>query len=187
MVRHDHRAMTEGGSVTTAVHKPDRQLSDPKELLLGFLDYYRSVIIRKIEGLPDAELRARRVPSGWAPLELVKHLVFMEQRWLRWGFRAEQLPDPRGDEDQAGRWLVGPGETAADLTAALHAAGKHTRAIVARAELTDISAPGGRFSDGDSRPRPTLAWILVYVLQEYARHAGHLDIARELIDGATGE
>jgi hypothetical protein len=53
--------------VSIAVHKPDRQLS---ELLLGFLDYYRSVIIRKIEGLPDAELRASRLPSGWAPLEL---------------------------------------------------------------------------------------------------------------------
>jgi Protein of unknown function (DUF664) len=39
----------------------------------------------------------------------------------------------------------------------------------------------------DSRPRPTLAWTLVYVLQEYSRHAGHLDIARELADGATGE
>jgi hypothetical protein len=147
------------------VHKPDRQLSDPKQLLPGFLDYYRSVIIRKIEGLPDAELRASRLPSGWAPLELVKHLVFMEQRRLRWGFRAEQLPDPHGDEDQAGRWHIGSGETAADLTAALHAAGEHTRAIVAQAELTDISAPGGRFSDSDSPPRPTLAWILAYVLQ----------------------
>jgi hypothetical protein len=171
--------------MTAAVHKPDRQLADPKELLLGFLDYYRSVISRKIEGLPEAELRASRLPSGWAPLELVKHLVFMEQRWLRWGFRAEQLPDPHGDEDQAGRWHLGSAETAAGLTAALHAAGEHTRAIATGAELTDISAPGGRFSDSDTRP--TLAWILAYVLQEYARHAGHLDIARELIDGATGE
>ena len=171
--------------MTAAVHKPDRQLADPKELLLGFLDYYRSVISRKIEGLPEAELRASRLPSGWAPLELVKHLVFMEQRWLRWGFRAEQLPDPHGDEDQAGRWYLGSAETAADLTAALHAAGEHTRAIATGAELTDISAPGGRFSDSDTRS--TLAWILAYVLQEYARHAGHLDIARELIDGATGE
>jgi hypothetical protein len=42
-------------------------------------------------------------------------------------------------------------------------------------------------AEDDSRPRPTLAWTLVYVLQEYSRHAGHLDIARELADGATGE
>jgi Protein of unknown function (DUF664) len=44
---------------------------------------------------------------------------------------------------------------------------------------------GGRFADGDRRP--TLAWVLFHVLQEYARHAGHLDIARELLDGTTGE
>ena len=67
------------------------------------------------------------------------------------------------------------------------AAGARTRVIAAGAGLADIAAAGGRFSEDDSRPRPTLAWILVYVLQEYTRHAGHLDIARELADGATGE
>jgi Protein of unknown function (DUF664)/Carbohydrate kinase len=173
--------------MTTVAHKPDRELADPKELLLGFLDYYRSVIIRKVEGLPDAELRASRLPSGWTPLELLKHLVYMEQRWLRWGFRAEQIPDPHGDEDQSGRWHAGSGDTLAGLIGALHAAGEQTRAIVTAAELDSLSALGGRFNDGDARPRPTLAWILIYVLQEYARHAGHLDIARELIDGSTGE
>jgi hypothetical protein len=171
--------------VTFAAHKPDRQIADPKELLLGFLDYYRSVIARKVEGLSGAELRASRLPSGWAPLELVKHLVYMERRWLRWGFRAEQVADPRGDEDQAGRWHAGPGDTAAALIAALDAAGEQTRAIAAGAELGDVSASGGRFTGND--PRPTLGWILTYVLQEYARHAGHLDVARELIDGTTGE
>jgi hypothetical protein len=53
--------------------------------------------------------------------------------------------------------------------------------------MADVSASGGRFTDNDTRPRPTLAWILVYVLQEYSRHAGHLDVARELVDGTTGE
>ena len=108
-------------------------------------------------------------------------------RWLRWGFRAEQLPYPRGDEDQAGRWHAGSGDTADSLIAALHAVGEQTRAIASAAELTDTSTPGGRFSDNDPRPLPTLAWILIYVLQEYARHAGHLDVARELIDGTIGE
>ena len=168
-------------------HKPDRQVTDPKELLLGFLDYYRSVVIRKIEGLPDDVLRASCLPSGWAPLELLKHLVFMEQRWMRWGFRAEDISNPGGDEDESGRWHLDSDNTAAELIAALRATGEQTRAIAAGAKLTDISALGGRFTESDRRPPPTLAWILVYVLQEYARHAGHLDIARELIDGATGE
>jgi Protein of unknown function (DUF664) len=69
----------------------------------------------------------------------------------------------------------------------LHAGGEQTRAIASAAELADISASGGRFTDNDPRPRPTLVWILAYVLQEYSRHAGHLDVARELIDGTTGE
>lgn len=55
------------------------------------------------------------------------------------------------------------------------------------AQLNDVARLGGRFTPGDKHPPPTLAWILGYVLQEYARHAGHLDAACELIDGRTGE
>jgi hypothetical protein len=173
--------------VAGRTHKPDRQLDDPKELLLSFLDYYRSVVIRKVEGLPDDVLRASCLPSGWAPLELLKHLAFMEQRWMRWGFRAEDIPNPGGDEDHTGRWHLDPDDTADQLIAALQGIGEQTRAIAAQANLTDISALGGRLRQSDPRPPPTLAWILTYLLQEYARHAGHLDIARELIDGVTGE
>jgi hypothetical protein len=67
----------------------------------------------------------------------------------------------------------------------MDAGGARTRTIAAGAELSDLAAVGGRFADGDRRP--TLAWVLFHILQEYARHAGHLDIARELLDGATGE
>jgi hypothetical protein len=137
--------------------------------------------------LTESELRVSRLPSGWTPLELVKHLAYMEQRWLRWGFMAEQIAAPHGDLDEAGRWHVRPDETVGECIAAVHAVGERTRTIVSGAELSDLAAVGGRFSESDSRPRPSLAWILIYVLQEYARHAGHLDIARELIDGATGE
>jgi len=171
--------------MTDAVQRPAVELADPKELLCGYLDYYRSVIARKLGGLSEAQLRASRLPSGWTPLELLKHLVHMEARWLRWGFAAEQLPRPWGDQDESGRWHVGPEETAAALLAALEAGGARTRAIAAAAELSDVAAAGGRFAAGE--PRPTLAWILFHVLQEYARHAGHLDAARELLDGATGE
>jgi uncharacterized damage-inducible protein DinB len=171
--------------MTDAVDEPSGALSNPKELLLGYLDYYRSVIARKIDGLADAELRASRLPSGWTPLQLLKHLVYMEERWLRWGFAAEQVPAPWGDNDEAGRWHVHPDETAAELLSAMHAAGARTRAIAAEAELTDLGAIGGRFSAGDLRP--SLAWILFHVLQEYARHAGHMDVARELVDGEIGE
>jgi hypothetical protein len=174
--------------MTDILDEPDDTLTEPAELLLGFLDYYRSVVERKFAGLADEDLRTSRLPSGWTPLELLKHLVYMERRWLRWGFAAEPVDRPWGDNVDAAAdecWRAGPDDTAADLIAAMHAGGRRTREIVAAADLADPGAVGGRF-DG-ARPSPTLAWILFHVLQEYARHAGHLDIARELVDGATGE
>ena len=114
----------------------------------------------------------------------------MERRWLRWGFAAEQVDSPWGDNagGEAGAgWEVGPGETFGLLVAALQAGGRRTREIVEGADLGQLAAFGGRFTEGAAEPPPTLAWILFHVLQEYARHAGHLDIVRELADGETGE
>ncbi|MPZ25041.1 MAG: DUF664 domain-containing protein [Micromonosporaceae bacterium] len=167
------------------IPEPEWHLSDPNELLLSYLDYYRSVIVRKLDGLPDAELRSSRLPSGWTPLELLQHLVFMERRWLRWGFTGEQVPEPHGDRDSEGRFQVGAAATVADLVAALHDGGRRTRAIVAGAALADRAAAGARWAAGDDRP--TLGWTLLHVLQEYARHAGQLDVVREIADGLTGE
>jgi hypothetical protein len=181
------RQATESIVMTDVVPEPSVELSDPRELLLGYLDYYRSAITRKLDGLSEHDLRTSRLPSGWAPLELLKHLVHMEQRWFRWGFAAEQLPAPWGDRDENGRWRVEPQETVVDLIAALHAVGARTRSIVTGSALSDVAAIGGRFGADDPDPPPTLAWILLHVLQEYARHAGHLDVARELADGVTGE
>jgi len=140
------------------VHKPSRELSDAKQLLLGYLDYYRSVVGRKVEGLPESELRASPLPSGWTPLELIKHLTYMERRWFRWGFLAEQLETPRGDEDGSGRWHVGDSETPAELLKALYAGGTRTRAIVEGADLADRAAVGGRFSEVTSAPLSHGRW-----------------------------
>ncbi|MGW4645881.1 DinB family protein [Kitasatospora sp. NPDC004289] len=166
--------------------EPDTQLSDPTELLLGYLDYYRSAVDAKFAGLPEAELRASLLPSGWSALELLKHLAHMEQRWIRWAFQGERLAAPWGDRGPDDRWQVGPEETVQGLLAALHAGGEHTRKVVTGTPLATHATPGGRFPD-DGTPLPTLGWILFHVLQEYARHAGHLDVVRELTDGRTGE
>lgn len=158
--------------------------SDVPALFLTYLDYYRETVADRVTGLTDAQARSVRVPSGWTPVELVKHLTFMERRWLVWGFLGEQVPDPWGDQPD-GRWHVDPDETVADLVDSLRRGSTRTRAIVASATLDTPAALGGRFTD--EAKRPTLAAILFHVLQEYARHAGHLDIVRELIDGRTGE
>jgi len=169
-----------------ATPEPSEALSDPRELSLGFLDYLRSTALRKIAGMDEADLRSSRLPSGWAPLELVQHLAYMERRWIEWGFAGEEVADPWGDDDPArGRWQVPSQERTADVVARLEAVGQRTRTLVAGAQLTDRARTGGRFAEGSVAP--TLGWILFHLLQEYARHVGQLDIVRELTDGEVGE
>lgn len=166
--------------------KPDRELADTIESHLQNLEHFRDIIASKLSGLSEADLRSSRLPSGWTPLELLKHLVFMERRWIRWGFVGEQVEHPWGDsaDDPDGRWTVTPDDSLPGLLAQLRAGGEFTRQVVSGRDPAEIASAGGRFGTDD---RPTLNWILFHVLQEYARHAGHLDVARELADGATGE
>ena len=169
----------------TEPREPAGDLADPAELLAAYLDFYRDVVLRKLDGMSEADLRTSRLPSGWTPLELLKHLTNVERRWLQWGFLAEQVPDPWADNGPDGRWRVAPEESVDDLLAAFQEQAARSRKIAAGAKLADVAAIGGRFDEGGEPP--TLGWILFHVLQEYARHAGHLDVARELADGATGE
>lgn len=157
---------------------------DRRQVLLAYLDYFRGTVEDKLTGLDDATLRSSRLPTGWSPLELLKHLVFMEQRWLVWGFSGEDVGDPWGDNGPDGRWHVEPDETLAGLLSALHHAGDRTRQIVEAHDLASVGRPGERW---DGAPPATLERVLLHVMQEYARHAGHLDIVRELVDGDTGE
>jgi hypothetical protein len=136
--------------------EPPRSLEDPKEILLQQLSYYRATLLAKLVGLSDDQLRSSVVPSGWSPLGLLKHLVFVERRSMQWGFEAEQMSDPRGDENPSGKgWLVLPEDNVPDLTARLAAIASRTEAVAVKAELTDRGRLGGRFS---SDP-PTLGWI----------------------------
>lgn len=177
------------GRVTASPPDPGPR-TDVKGLFLDYLDFYRATVVRKVADLDETALRTSVVPSGWSPAELVKHLAFMERRWLRWGFLGEQVEAPWGDHAPGGdpedaRWRVRPEESLDDLLTLLLDGGAHTREVAGAAQLDDAARTGGRFRE-DEAP-PTLLAILFHVLQEYARHTGHLDVARELVDGATGE
>ncbi len=151
------------------------------EVFLGYLDYFRSRLVCKLEALPAGELRRSRLPSGWTPIELLKHLAHDELRWLEWRFEGRDIADPWGD-DREGRWHVAPDETLDELVAALHAQAARSRAVVESHDLADIGQPG----DGWAEPA-ALERVLFHLLQEYARHIGHLDIVSELADGEIGE
>ncbi|AZS75548.1 Mini-circle protein [Streptomyces lydicus] len=167
--------------------EPPVTLTSPYDLLTGYLDFYRETVLRKLEGMSDAELRNSRIPTGWSPLGLFKHLACVELRWMQWGFKGEHIEEPWAEfKNGSGPWHLEPGETFADVKEFFQEQCARSRAIVAAARLEDQAASlGGKVpADAD---RPTLIWILFHLLQEYARHVGHLDIARELADGAVGE
>src|SRR5690625_3900682 len=83
--------------MTLPFPEPTDPLSSRAEVFLGYLDYFRSVAISKLQGLTDQELRSTRLPSGWVPLALLRHLAYVEYRWLVWGFEGRQVTDPWGD------------------------------------------------------------------------------------------
>ncbi len=162
---------------------PTDPASSRSEVFLRYLDYFRSVLETKLDGLPDDELRGSRLPSGWTPLELLKHLTYVEMRWLEWGFEGKKVAEPWGDS-RDGRWHVADDETLAGLLSALHDRARRSRAVVERHDLSEVGQPGERW---DGAEPATLERVLFHLLQEYARHAGHLDVVRELVDGTVGE
>ena len=163
--------------------EPTAPAASRAEVFLRYLDYFRSRLVSKLEGLPSGELRTSRLPSGWAPIELIKHLAYVEMRWLEWGFEGRDQPDVWGDIKDD-RWYVGADETLAGLVAALNAQAGRTRTIVGAHDLADTGQPGERWDGADP---PSLERVLFHLLQEYARHVGQLDIVSELAGGPVGE
>jgi uncharacterized damage-inducible protein DinB len=162
--------------------EPSGETADSAVLFSRYLEFYRETVLRKLASLPTSELRVSRLPSGWTPVELLTHLAHMERRWVVWGFLGEDVGDPWGDQ-RDDRWHVPEDRLYADLVAMLREVGRRTTDVLATRSLEERGEPGGRFDDEP----PTLAWICFHVLQEYARHAGHLDVAVELAGGPTGE
>ena len=169
--------------MTVPFPEPTAPAGSRAEVFNRYLAYFRDRLAAKLRGLPEQELRHSRLLSGWTPIELLKHLAHDELRWLEWRFEGRPVADPWG-EDRDGRWYVAAGETLEELVAALHAQAARSRAVVESHDLADIGQPG----DGwDTAGPAALERILFHLVQEYARHVGHLDVVTELATGQTGE
>lgn len=157
-----------------------------KRALLAFLEAQREIVLAIVAGLTEDALRTPVLPSGWTPLGLVKHLGFAERHWFQ-----RVATGSAGELPWTG--LLGEEEGHKPFTTGLPAdvvfgfyqdQCERADAIVA---ATPLSAPpiGGHPGDPDGEICD-LRRVILHMIEETARHAGHLDIARELADNRTG-
>lgn len=160
---------------------------DERATLVGFLRWQRETLELKCAGLDPSDLARRSIePSTLSLLGLVRHMSDVERGWFRRRMAGEDAPprfwseaDPDGDFDGA-----------APEPALVEEAWDAWRAEVAFAEGFVAEAPDldivGEKHDPDRGPM-SLRWVLVHMIEEYARHLGHADLLRERIDGAVGQ
>ena len=151
-----------------------------KESLQVALDRHRDAILWKLEGLDDADLRRAMVPSGTSLLGLVKHLAAVEYGWFCETFGRPTEPMPFDEDDPDADLRVRPEETTADVLAFYGRARAAADQAIGGMELEET----GTAWFGDP---VTMRWVLIHMVEETARHAGHVDILRELLDGMTGD
>ncbi len=156
--------------------------ADERTMLSTFLDFHRATLAIKCDGLTGDQLRERAVPpSSLSLLGLVRHMAEVERNWFRpvlGGEKMSSIFSPDLDWDASFR-EVGTADVA-EAFSAWKAECDHARALVAAAPSLDVTGDRGgeRFS---------LRWVMVHMIEEYARHNGHADLLRERLDGSTGE
>jgi hypothetical protein len=183
--------------MTTPRREPDRRAAE-REMLEGWLEYHRATLQLKCEGLGAAQLAARAVPpSTLSLLGLVRHLTEVERAWFQRRLAGEDAPplyysddDPDGDFDH----VEGADDaTVEEAWAAWRSECERSRAILTGFPSLDEvgdDAPEEYESAVPGAPgtgSPSVRWVLVHLIEEYARHNGHADLLRQRIDGATGE
>jgi hypothetical protein len=146
--------------------------------LSGFLDWYRAVAAKKLDGLTREQAVAVEMPSGTTMLGIVSHLRWAEHLWFQHYF----LGGEHGADIEES-FVAGPGLGVAEVVAAYEAECVRSRAVVA--DAPSLAAPAA--VQHRIWGRVTVGWIVVHLIEETARHCGHLDILRELTDGRTGD
>jgi hypothetical protein len=152
--------------------KPPRSAGTERETLVTLLQFQRESMVRKVEGVDDDAARRPMVPSGTSLLWLLRHLAWGESLWIEHRF----LGGPHPPEV-----VVADDDTVAAAVAAYRETWRRVDGLVAEGPDLDwraVETAGGT--------TVSLRWILAHLLEETARHAGHADILRELLDGDTG-
>jgi Protein of unknown function (DUF664) len=152
---------------------------DERTMLMAFLQRQRDLVAWKVREAADDVLRAPATPSGLTLPGIVRHLENVERSWFREIFAGEDgLRYDWSDEDGDGEFHVPPDVAMAELMSAYAAEAVRCDAVIDGAPSLDAVA---------AREDVSLRWILVHMIEETARHAGHADLLRETADGAVGE
>ncbi|MFC7531530.1 DinB family protein [Actinoplanes sp. GCM10030250] len=159
--------------------EPAADRADTFTLAVDYFDWFGSVLPRRLEGLPFEQQAASAVPTGWSALGLLKHSAATRRFWIRHVFAGEDVDFTWPGSPEL-EWQVTADDTAERITEFFRAEQAHAVDVLRRGDPKDVAA-----RDFGTGVRPTLAWVLLHLLQESARHAGHLDISRELTDGTT--
>jgi uncharacterized damage-inducible protein DinB len=154
----------------------------PVELVSRFHHFLRDTLFWKCEGLNEEQLRFSPVPSGISLISILKHSINVEQFWIHQCVAGLEQAYDWTDEDPDAEWKVGPTETYADLKERYLAVAEVSRAILAETGWHDKPKQTRAKDEG-----MTVGWIVTHMVEEVARHCGHADLIRELIDGAVGE
>ena len=153
--------------------------ADERPMLEGFLDYYRDVVVNKLEGLSRDDAARVMTSTGLSLLGTVAHLTEVEYGWFDEKFAGHpERPDHVNHES----FQLSSGDTVISIIEEYRAACAVSRVIASKAALDDLGVV-----EHGIWGRVSLRWIYIHMIEETARHAGHLDLMREQIDGKVGD
>jgi len=172
---------------TSGVNKDDES-----RMLLGFLQYQRDAVLKIVEGLPEEAWQRPVVASGWTVAGMLLHLGGVEHHWLQHvvtGVTAEP-PDEEGEDADEGEYDPYAAFTcdwpSGDIIANYRAECGRSDEVLAVTPLSAVPRGLGFHPDPEYTAQITnVRWIVLHVIEETATHSGHLEIARELLDGKT--
>jgi uncharacterized damage-inducible protein DinB len=160
-------------------------IAGEREMLIGWLDFHRATLMMKCAGLTGEQLKERSSPpSSLSLLGLVRHMSDVERGWFRQHFAAQDVPDlyfTEADHDADFNQIA---DADAEQAFATFAAECEAARQVVAAEPSFDAVAKKKTQRGNSM---SLRWIMVHMIEEYARHNGHADLIRERIDGTVGD
>ena len=151
-----------------------------RELLENHLEHNRLAVRHKVEGLPRDLAIKRLGDTPTSVAGLVKHLTEAESWWFRHHMNAEVWIGSSTEENPDGEFDINPNETLESLLDGYDRACESSREIAEKFQLDDLALRPVR-----GNLAPSLRWVYLHMIEEIARHNGHLDIYRELLDGTT--